>query len=204
MRKVKKKLSSHLFRNTEKRRLSPGRLIRVFKVSRVTLTFTTLFGVELPDDSLSKGFPWACRRTGWETNGACPLNTMAICQLRWKLLQMGLQMCERLRQGAAERDNLITGCRGFTQEGVRHCPLAAFGCPWGLPDSYHRNFDLSLLQEQAWHFSGNQPAQNMVGFLILPAAAEMEEGCRWTFLCSFWFCPYRDTVKRDESSWDLI
>lgn len=56
------------------RRLSPGRLIRVFKVFRWLLSFALNYFTELPDNSLSKGFPWACGRTGWETRIAHLLN----------------------------------------------------------------------------------------------------------------------------------
>lgn len=36
--------------------------------------FTELFHVQLLDNSLSKGFPWACQRTRWETHRAHLLN----------------------------------------------------------------------------------------------------------------------------------
>lgn len=83
-----------------------------------------LFHIELPDNSLSKGFPWACGRSGWETrithllNGGLSIWVRILTNRFTDVLGPGWGWCS---------DHWFQRvCSG----GSGNCPGAVSACPW--------------------------------------------------------------------------
>lgn len=122
------------FENTEK--LSPGRLIRAFKVFRLHLSLSLN---NFTYSCLTTAFPRAFLglEEGRGVRHTEHIFWMAFCWFGWKFSPTGLQMC----WGQAEGDWGWCSDRWFQRvcsHGSGNCPGAISGCPWD-----HRNFGQS-------------------------------------------------------------
>lgn len=159
-------------KNTEKRRLFPGRLIRVFKVSRLWLSFSLNY------------FMYNC----WTTvflraflGLVKGLDGRHIEHIFWMqkdnlsvwakiLLNRSTGVLETGRGSDRERwpDNWFQRfCSWSGGQLPRNCIPASLRLSWL---THHRNFVLSPLQEWARHFSRSHLSQN-VGFLLIFSAS---------------------------------